>query len=83
MLVMNMGLVIILLKLKYEDTAEAWDFLFLYGTYKDITPDWYLEIGVIITLTLGINIMIPIFDMLLMAILKFLRRVWDKRCGCR
>lgn len=82
-LVMNMGLVIILLKLKYEDTAEAWDFLFLYGTYKDITPDWYLEIGVIITLTLGINIMIPIFDMLLMAILKFLRRVWDKRCGCR
>lgn len=58
---MNMGLVIILLKLKYENTVENFDFLFFYGTYEDITSDWYLEIGVMITLTLGINIFIPIF----------------------
>lgn len=84
MLIMNMGLVIILLKLNYRSdfTIDNLSFLFM-GVYEDITSDWYLEVGTIIMLTLAINIMIPVMDMILVAFLKCLRLCWDRRCYCR
>lgn len=53
------------------------------GVYTDITSDWYLEIGVIIILTLAINIMMPIFDMVLVSMIKCIRKCWDRRFFCR
>jgi hypothetical protein len=51
------------------------------GTYDDISPDWYLEIGVIIILTLALNVLVSIFDIMLVALLRYLRRCIDQRCG--
>ena len=84
MLIMNMGLVIILLKLNFKSTftIDNLSFLFL-GIYADITSDWYFEIGVIIILTLAINISVPILDMIIVAFLKCMRKCWDRRFYCR
>ena len=61
-LVMNMGLLMILLKFDYNGSFNNENLSFLFqGTYNDVTSDWYLEIGVIIVLTLAINIFIPVF----------------------
>ena len=83
-LVMNMGLVMILLEFNFDGQWHDANVQFLFqGTYNDATSDWYLEIGVIITLTLAINIFLPIIEMLLVGFLRWLRRLWDKRCCCR
>ncbi len=80
---MNMGLIIILIKLKYEKTFEIKDLSFLFqGTYSDITTDWYLDIGVIIMLTLAFNIVIPIMDMFFVSFLKCLKKCIDRQCYC-
>ena len=79
-----MGLLMILLKLDYNGKWNDQNVHFLFlGTYNDITTDWYVEIGTIITLTLAINILIPIFEMMFLGLLRWLRKIWDRRCGCR
>lgn len=79
-----MGLIMILLKLKYSQTK---DFNVVFssssGMYDDITTGWYEEIGVVILLTLGINIMIPFMEMMFLSMLKCLRKCIDRRCYCR
>ena len=43
MLIMNMGLIIILIKLNYNYELKIDNLTFLFqGTYKDLTSDWYL-----------------------------------------
>lgn len=43
MLILNMGLIIILIKLKYNSSFQIQDLNFLFqGTYNDITSDWYI-----------------------------------------
>lgn len=84
MLIMNMGLIIILTKLNYHSTIQIENLSFLFkGVYNDITADWYLEIGVIIMLTLAFNILMPIFDMIFVAVVKCMRKCWDRRCYCK
>lgn len=84
MLVMNMGLIIILLKLNFKSTFSINNLSFLFmGVYTDITTDWYYDIGVIIIMTLAINIFIPLFDMIFVSLLKCIRKCWDRRCYCR
>ena len=42
-LIMNMGLVMILLKLDFDDEWNDQNLYFLFlGTYNDVTADWYL-----------------------------------------
>ena len=82
-LVMNMGLIIILIKLNYSNFLRIRDLSFLFqGTYKDLTSDWYQQIGVIIILTLAFNIVIPFVDMIFVSFLKQIRKCIDRRCFC-
>ena len=42
-LIMNMGLIMILLKLDFNDSWNDQNLYFLFlGTYNDVTADWYL-----------------------------------------
>ena len=78
---MNMGLIIILIKLDYNSEIYIENLAFLFqGIYSDLTSDWYLEIGVIIILTLAFNIVIPIADMIFVSFVKFIRKCFDRRC---
>lgn len=81
---MNMVLIMILLKFNFNgDFSKFHNFSFLFmGIYNDVTSGWYFDIGVVIILTLGINILIPLFDMLFVWFLKCLRQCWDRRCYC-
>ena len=85
-LIMNMGLIMILLKLQYsadlEFSVKGLYFIFV-GTYTDITADWYLDIGVIIILTLSFNIFIPLIEMIFLSFLKCMKKCWDRRCFTR
>lgn len=79
-----MGLIIILLKLNFRETVNIHDLSFLFmGIYNDITTGWYYEIGVIIIMTLAINILMPFFDMIFVSLLKCFRKCWDRKCYCR
>ena len=78
---MNMGLIIILIKLDYNSEIYIENLAFLFqGIYSDLTSDWYLEIGVIIILTLAFNIVIPIADMIFVSFVKCIRKCFDRRC---
>ena len=54
---MNMGLIMILLNINYNQTTtfSSISFIFL-GRYSDFTSDWYDNIGGIIILTMIFNI---------------------------
>lgn len=81
MLILNMGLILILLNLNYNNSTflQEANFLFL-GKYNDFTPDWYNNIGTIITLTLIFNITFPIMELFLAYIFKCFKKWWDTRC---
>lgn len=81
---MNMALIMIILNMKYSTTIEATQFSFLLqGKYNDISPDWYMNIGSIIILTMIFNITFPIIELLLANILKCLKRCWDTKLYCK
>ena len=57
-----MGLIVLLLELKFYNFAQIENLNFLFsGTFTDVTSDWYLKIGSIVVLTLSFNIFIPVF----------------------
>jgi hypothetical protein len=61
LLIMNMGLIMIILNMKYSNNLNISAFSFLLqGKYKDVSPDWYLNIGTIIIMTMIFNISFPI-----------------------
>jgi ABC-type sugar transport system permease subunit len=55
----------------------------MHGKYNDLTPDWYMNIGTIIILTMIFNISFPIIEMLLASIIKCIKRCWDRKCCMR
>ena len=61
--IMNMGLIIILINTQYNqnpsDLTTSFRFL-VQGKYKDITADWYVNIGSIIILTMIFNVSFPL-----------------------
>lgn len=52
----------------------------MQGKYNDLTPDWYLNIGTIVILTMIFNITFPIIELVLANIMKCVRKCWDKKC---
>jgi len=59
---MNMGLIIVLVTISYGSTTafDVSNLTFLaQGIYNDVTSEWYLNIGIIIILTLTFNIIMP------------------------
>lgn len=84
LLIMNMGLIMILLNMKFSDGIGITEVGFLFqGKYTDLTADWYINIGSIIIMTMIFNIAFPIIELLLANIVKCLKRCWDKKCCCR
>jgi hypothetical protein len=84
LLIMNMALIMIILNMKYSSGLDMNQFSFLLqGKYNDLTPDWYINIGAIIILTMIFNITFPIIELFLANILKCIRKCWDKKCCCR
>ena len=78
-----MGLIMILLNLKFDvKNAEAVGFLFS-GEYSDLTADWFISIAPIIVLTMIFNIAFPLIELLLGTMTKGLRKCWDRKMGCR
>lgn len=86
-MIMDMGLIIILLNTQYNqnpDWAKETTLSFLVqGKYRDITADWYFNIGAIIILTMLFNISFPLIELGLASALKGLKLCWDRRCGRR
>ena len=84
LLVMNMALIMILLNMKYDTDLGITEVSFLLsGRYKDLTPDWYINIGAIIVMTMIFNIGFPIIELMLASVLKCAKQCWDRRCLCR
>lgn len=84
--IMNMGLIIILINTQYNTDASflQTDLSFLVmGRYRDLTADWYLNIGSIIILTMMFNISFPLIELALANMIKYARRWWDRRCCFR
>lgn len=55
-----MALIIIILSIDTHNNNSTNIFSFLFqGTYNDITADWYLEVGLIIILTMIFNLFSP------------------------
>ena len=83
--IMNMGLIIILINTQYnQQPSFLSQFRFLVqGKYKDISADWYLNIGSIIILTLFFNVSFPIIELALATLIKCFRHCWDKKCCFR
>jgi len=78
---MNMGLIIILINTQYNTDPSFLNSLsFLaQGKYKDLTADWYINIGSIIILTMLFNISFPLIELALANMIKCFRRCWDKK----
>lgn len=54
---MNMGLIMILLNLNYNNSQSLKEISFIFlGRYNDFTSDWYENIGSIIVFTMVFNI---------------------------
>ena len=82
---MNLGLIIILINTQYNTnptSLESFSFL-VQGKYKDITADWYINVGAIIILTMIFNVSFPLIELALAMLIKFLRWLWDTKFGCR
>jgi hypothetical protein len=61
LLIMNMGLIMILLNINYNNSISIQEISFIFlGRYDDFTSDWYSYIGAIIILTMIFNIAFPI-----------------------
>ena len=83
--IMNMGLIIILINTQYsQGISDIASFKFLVqGKYKDITADWYINIGSIIILTMFFNVSFPLIELALASLIKCFRRCWDRKCCFR
>ena len=76
-----MGLILILLNHNYNNSTYLKEINFLFlGKYSDFTPDWYSNIGAIITLTLIFNISFPIIELFMAYIFRCFKKCWDTRC---
>lgn len=83
---MNMGLIIILINTQYNQNPSELitSFRFLVqGKYKDLTADWYVNIGSIIILTMFFNVSFPLIELALASLIKCFRRCWDRRICAR
>lgn len=81
---MNMGLVMILLNVNYNNSINLTEVSFIFlGKYDDFTSDWYQTIGSIIVLTMVFNISTPIIEFFLSFLWKCFRKCWDTGCTTR
>lgn len=70
--------------MKYSAGFDAKQVSFLLqGKYNDLTPDWYINIGTIIIMTMIFNISFPIVELILTNIIKCFKKCWDTKCCLR
>jgi hypothetical protein len=78
---MNLGLIMIILNLNFAVQSHSSSIQFLFdGSYLDISSDWYLKIGSALVLTMMFNIFLPIFDLIVEEIWRFICMSKDKHC---
>lgn len=51
----------------------------LQGRYNDLTPDWYINIGTVIIMTMIFNISFPIIELVMTSLIKCLKTCWDRK----
>lgn len=81
LLILNLALIIIVLSIDTSsaNTANASALSFLFqGTYNDITADWYLQVGLIITLSMIFNMISPFVDVIVFFILTIVKKIMLK-----
>lgn len=74
----NTGVLILLLN-AYISTDFS---MFRGGEYEDFLPAWYGTVGVAITLTMTINIVLPHITPLLFTLFNSCARCYDRSCTC-
>ena len=76
----NTGLIILITNIDFniKDNLNL-DFLF-GGSYTDLNPEWFKNIGTVISLTLIINIISPILVSLLFTFIRKLSVCIDRGC---
>ena len=77
---LNTGLLILLTGANTQSTFLWW--LPLRGTYTDLTPNWYLDIGPALVSTMTINSIYPYIDIAISFGMKLAFRFLDTRCLC-
>ena len=77
---LNTGLLILLTGANTASTFLS--FLPLRGTYTDLTPNWYLDIGPALTRTMLINSVWPYIDFAISIGMKLAFRAKDSCCLC-
>jgi hypothetical protein len=81
---MNLGLIMILLNINYNNSTQLQEVSFIFlGKYDDFTSDWYFQIGAIIILTMIFNIAFSVIEASLACIFKCFKKCWDTRCCSR
>jgi hypothetical protein len=84
LLTMNLGLIMILLNINYNNSTQLQEVSFIFlGKYDDFTSDWYFQIGAIIILTMIFNIAFSVIEASLACIFKCFKKCWDTRCCSR
>lgn len=81
---MNLGLIMILLNLNYQNSVQLKEVSFIFlGKYDSFTSDWYYEIGAIIVLTMIFNIAFSLIELALACVIKCFKKCFDTRCCTR
>ena len=66
----------IILILSLDQNKDNATFYFLFeGTYKDLTADWYRDIGIIIIITLLFNMLTPIIEIILYGVNRAMLKI--------
>ena len=83
MQMINTGLIILLVNTNLQSFKVNYpNFPIFTGKYKDMTPQWFLEIGSTIAFSLILNAFIPHLSILMQNCLTLCNRCLDSGCGC-
>lgn len=79
----NTGLLLVLVNMKIENIHEKIpNFPFFAGNYDDMDPSWYASVGVMILISMMVNIVTPHIASLLLMSFNYCCRCCDSGCTC-
>lgn len=79
----NTGMLLVLVNMKIENIHETIpDFPFFAGNYDDMDPSWYENVGVMILISMIVNIVTPHITSLLLMLFNYCLRCYDSGCTC-
>ena len=79
----NTGLLLIFVNMKIDSVHKKIpSFPFFAGNFDDMDPEWYKNVGVVIILSMLVNIIMPHFPSLINLIFNYILRCYDSGCLC-